>query len=616
MRSAANPSYPLEANQYPSLFIPLAVAILCLIPILLAQIGFAIPLGLQAVLATTIQLFCARSIYLRAWNSIQTLNIDTNVLEATAITLAYFYGFYQILLYPTRGVYFEISSIAISVFLTLKIVGYHVESLVGKTLHRLKSSEPLNCTVLPGDILTIHANGRIPVDGVVISGESAIDESLFTQEETVTEKEKGDLVFAGTINLHGTLTIKTTKAGKATALSRSIQLLDESDIPLSGLAQKAKQIFSLIPLLTLSLAFLVWIFWLIFANSSEKALLISLSILFLPSSFALSQSISSLQKTFRSKAFREGILIRDSNVLENIPKLSTLFVDKSSTLQEEDSSLEQIHIDEKYFPLIYTLSKPLESPEGNALLTFFHEKHIPSRMMNALKSDAKNGTSGYFDQRKYYFGTPDYLEDQGIAIVQDFQEGLILALATEKVFIGYFVFGNRLRQGNREAIEQLKKMGIKTIMITQDKERQARRIAESLGFDEYRSEFSPKETAHYMQTMKSKKSPVGFIGDGESNVICLQTADFGFALSNTTDIPMSYAQIGLTRSHLSEVVKAINLSKTANKKIWHNFLFTSSYYPTAFLLAAYGLLPPLLAITTTGLFSLALLFNIRNQNNY
>jgi len=620
---------PQEKKAFSWLLTRTIVAILCSLPLLLPMFGIKIHLGLQGVLATIVQLFSGWPFYVGTIWGLKRKSANMDTLVALGTTAAYLFSFYSIFVDPSRGLYFETSSILITFILIGRMMeekskekaasGMHALLEMQPDIARVKRGEefieiPAN-EVQVGDIFMTRPGERVAVDGEVIEGFSAVDESMLRGESTLVEKEPKDAVFAATINQHGNIIAKATKVGSDTALSRIIDMVEnarKSKAPIERLADKVSSYF--VPFV-LIIALLTWILWALIAKDGAEGLISAVSVLVVACPCALGLATPIVILVATARAAHMGIFIKNAEAIEKAQKIQTILVDKTNTVTEGTLTTSKIALEEKYFPIARTLAEHSEHPASQAILNALKEKNInnlPS--MLAFRSEPGRGISGYFDDRKYFLGSPKFLEEQHTPIDSlkkplEEEIGTIVALGTKKITIGYFVLSDQIKQGSLDAITSLKNLGIETILLTGDRYKVAEKVATELSFDHLSAEVLPEEKAQHVLAEKQKGKTVAMVGDGVNDAPALATADVGFAIASGTDVAMESASVGLMRSHLSSVYDTILLSKASYKKIIQNLFFAFGYNTLGIPLAAFGLLNPIIAGAAMALSSISVVLN-------
>lgn len=614
-----------EKKGLPWLLIRTIVAIICSFPLLLHMFGVPISLGIQGVLATIVQFFSGWPFYVGAIWGFKNRSANMDTLVALGTSAAYLFSFYSIFVDPSRGIYFETSSVLITFILIGRMLEEKSKEKAASGMKALLEMQPDTARVqkngefieIPanevqvGDIVMTRPGERVAVDGEITEGLSAIDESMLTGESTLVEKEPGDPVFAATINQHGNLQFKATRVGADTTLSRIIRLVEDarkSKAPIERLADKVSGVF--VPIV-IAISVLTWILWTFLFGNGVEGLISAVAVLVIACPCALGLATPIVILVACSKAAQMGIFIKNAEAIEKAQKLETLLIDKTNTVTTGTLTVQKESLDTNYYSIVKTLAEHSEHPASQAILTYLKEKNVPSeKSMLAFRSTPGRGVSGYFDERNYFLGSPKFLEEQHITPSSHEDEvGTLVFLGTEKLSLGYFVLSDTIRPGSKEAITSLKNLEIKTILLTGDRKNAAEKVGHELEVDAIESEVLPEDKASHVKNAQQSGAIVGMVGDGVNDAPALATADIGFAIASGTDVAMESAGVGLMRSHLNGVVDTIILSKASYKKIVQNLIFAFGYNILGIPLAAFGLLNPIIAGAAMALSSISVVLN-------
>lgn len=598
-----------------SLLIRTLLASICCLPFFLIFLGIPISLGLQAVLATFIQFFCGWPFYVQAWKGLKKLSMNEDALIVIGISGAYLFGFYLLWIEPKNKMHFEMSSVLTTCILFGRWLRVQLVHRAENGMNTYLSMQPRIARVkredtfiqIPiekmelGDQFCVESGERIPADGEIIEGASVVDESLFSRERISVEKQKGNFVFAGTINEHGTFTAIVQKIGKNTALGQMIYFVEEATKTEVSFDRFPKVISSYFIPAVFIFAALTGVGWWFFANNLQQGSLSALSLLIIVSPYALANAVSLVMKVTCGKAAKMGILIKHADGLEKAAKIKRLVFDKDNTITEAALKVEKVELNEEYyFPIVNTLCKHSEHPASKSILEFLKNKSFISLRMLALRPTAARGVSGHFDGRNYYLGSLSFLEEHNIqgevfreAIAKE--SGMIVGVATEKLALGYFVLSEQTRPESKTVIEKIKKMGIETVLLTEKRLDVAKKVADELDVDFYEAQVLPQQKAYYVENARIEGELIGMIGDGIKDKEALTAADIGFAIRSGTELDMEAAAFGLMNPHIKSAWQAIVLSKTTCKKMKQNLFFVLAYHAIAIPLAVLGLLNPFIA---------------------
>ena len=504
----------------------------------------------------------------------------------------------------SMDIYFE----SAGTILTLITLGKYLETRSkGKTsdaISKLINLAPKTATVLRdgkevvvntediviGDILAIKPGSGIPVDGVIVEGNSSIDQSSITGESIPVEKTIDDNVTSGTINKNGYLKIKATKVGDNTTLSQIIKLVEEasnSKAPISKLADKVSGIF--VPVV-ITIAVLATLYWLFIAHMSfEFSLSIGIAVLVIscPCALGLATPVAIMVGT--GKGAQNGVLIKSAESLELLHSVDTVVFDKTGTITEGKPKVTDIisYIDEnELLKIAGSLEKKSEHPLAEAILNKTYENNINLTNLDSFNSVSGRGIEGTINNQKYYGGNISFMKEnniKGIKIAEDDSASLLdkgktcLYFADSTKVLGIIAVADTIKDTSEIAIRELQKRNIETIMITGDNKKAAEAIGKETNIDKVIAEVLPQDKEIEVSKLQKQGKKVAFVGDGINDSPALVKSDVGLAIGSGTDIAIESADIVLIKNNLTDVVSAIDLSKAVINNIKMN-LFWAFFY--------------------------------------
>jgi Cu+-exporting ATPase len=465
------------------------------------------------------------------------------------------------------------------------------------------------------DLIVCRPGERIPVDGRITQGSGAIDASMLTGEPLPVDHTVGDSVAAGSINTDGHLVIETTAIGAETMLARIVRLVEDaqaSKAPIQRLADKASAVF--VPVV-IAIAATTLAAWLLAGATPSAAILNAVSVLVIACPCALGLATPTAIMVGTGMAARRGILIRDAEALERARAVQTVAFDKTGTLTLGQPSLVRIVPDDRLSDAAALLAAS-EHPLAEAVRTSAAGKPVPRadnfRAMPGL------GVSGTIAGRSLILGNARLMADNGIALDSPdaaamTQEGhtvsYLAETAPEPGLVAVLGFSDTIKPGARAAIEQLHRMGIKTVMLTGDAEAAARAVAEKLGIDSVHAGIRPQGKAQAIAGLRVNHTVVAMVGDGINDAPALAAADIGIAMAGGTDVAMQTAGITLMRGDLSLVADAIEVSRRTVRKIRQGLFWAFAYNALGIPLAALGYLSPMVAGAAMALSSVSVVCN-------
>ena len=608
-------------------FVSLAITapILLMSPTIQGWFGFTVPrfpgydLALFA-LASAVAFYGGLPFYRGARRDLERGVLGMMVLVSLAVTVGYVFSVAATFLFTGVGdFYWEISTLVVFLLfghwmemrMTSRATGALQElvKLIPPTANVQRDggfTEVPTSEVEVGDVLLVRPGGKVPIDGVIIEGASALDESMITGESRPVSKEVGDEVIGGTINGMGSLKIRVEKTGEETALAQIIQLVrqvQESKPPTQRLADRAAHYLT-ITAITVGLA--AFIYWNYLAGMGVVfALTTAVTVTVIACPHALGLAIPTVTAISSTLAANNGMLVRNADALEVGEKVDTIVFDKTGTLTRgvfkvtDTVSTGSLTEDE-----LLTLSASLESlsehPIGLALQRAAEERGLALSEPKGFEAVAGHGVKGTIDGRQVTAGTLRLMDMEGKRVEESlkeraeslYDEGKTLSfVALGDEAVGVMGFADTLKEGSVKAIQDLHGMGKKVIMITGDNARTAEAIAMEAGVDRYLAEVLPEDKANEVRKLQGEGRRVAMVGDGVNDAPALIQADVGIAVGAGTDVAIESADIVLIRNEPGDVASLIRLSKATMRKMKENLAWATGYNAVAIPVAA-GLLYP------------------------
>jgi len=475
--------------------------------------------------------------------------------------------------------------------------------------------------VVLGDIMVVKPGEKIPADGIVVRGNSSVDESMITGESVPVDKTIKSAVIGATINQEGILYVKATKIGKDTFLSHIIKLVEEtqsSKIPIQKVADKVTNIF--VPaILTISL--LTFFGWIFFSNIGlGKSIGIAISVLVIACPCALGLAVPISLTVGSGIGAKKGILIRKGEAIQTMKEIKIIVFDKTGTITKGKMEVSDFYPDKKdkngkhLFEIAGSLENLSEHPIARAIVKKAGlKKHLHVKNFKVISG---KGVEGNIGSRKIAIGNEALIKERKISLkdweskLEEFEDkGLTTMIVSEnKKIIGIIGVADSIKEDSREAINRLNSQGYKTIMLTGDNERTANAIAKQAGIKEVIARVLPEEKSRKIAELQ-KKAMVAFVGDGINDAPALKQANVGIAMGTGTDIAIEAGDIILAKGSLNGVVSAINLSKATFSKIKQNLFWAFFYNVIAIPLAISGALNPVVAELAMALSSITVVTN-------
>lgn len=579
----------------------------------------------QLVLATPVQFIIGFRFYKHGFLALRAKSPNMDVLIALGTSAAYFFSLYNVLASKVvngsmEGLYFESSMTVITLILLGKYMEARAKNKTSEAIQKLMQLQPEQATVIRdgeekrvaigeverGDIILVRPGERIPVDGVLIEGSSSVDESALTGESLPVDKSVGDNVFCATINCAGAFKIKTEKVGRETSLSQIIRMVKDAQGHKAPIQKTADRVSAYFVPIILGVALLTFIVWLIISHNIETAIINAVSVLVIacPCSLGLATPTAIMVGTGRGAEL--GILIKGGEHLEMAHKISAVILDKTGTITKGTPEVTDVIVlsDKTSKDDVIRIAAAVESmsehPLGRAIAEF---GATDKNDVWDFKAHIGMGVSAKLDETVVAMGTRELMTEFNTSI-SDFAEAESRKLEAEGKTVMFTSYASELialiavadsvKDDSKEAIYNLKKMGIKPFMITGDNQRTASAIARAVGIDDFFAEAKPENKSEYIKKLQNEGHTCAMVGDGINDAPALAAADVGIAMSNGTDIAMDAADITLMNGNLLLVPTVIKLSSATIKKIKQNLFWAFIYNSIGVPIAALGFLNPII----------------------
>ena len=564
-----------------------------------------------------------------------------DVLVAMGTLAAYLYSSVLFFTGSKMGFYFEASVIIITLiilgkWLEMRAKGRTSEALkklIGlqaKTAHVIRNGTTVEVAVEDvhaGDLLLVKSGEKVPVDGEVVEGRTAVDESMLTGESLPVEKGVGDQVIGATINKHGSIKIKATKVGKDTALSQIIRLVEEaqgSKAPIQSLADKISGIFVPVVIAIALLTFVIT--WLV--AGFTPALISSVAVLVIACPCALGLATPTAIMVGTGKGAEYGVLIKGAEYLQTMRDIDAIILDKTGTItkgEPEVTDIQSFDIDEnELLRLVASAEQASEHPLGQAVIDEAKKRKLELSDPEGYQAIPGHGIQATVDEKPLFVGNKTLMENQGVELsifleeIEALEENgnTVIMAAEENRLIGYIAVADTVKETSEEAVQQLKRLGIDVIMITGDNKRTAHAIAKQVGIDHVLAEVLPEHKAEKVKSIQNEGKKVAMVGDGINDAPALAAADVGIAIGTGTDIAMEAADMTLIRGDLLSIVDSVQLSRATMRKIKQNLGWAFGYNVLLIPVAASGFLNPILAGAAMALSSVSVVTNTLFLNRW
>ncbi|MCG3088087.1 heavy metal translocating P-type ATPase [Sporosarcina cyprini] len=598
----------------------------------------------QLAPATPVQFIIGAQFYKGAFTALRNKSANMDVLVALGTSAAYFYSLYLTYEWVEAGkvgepeLYFEASAVILTLVLLGKLfevrakgkTSQAIQKLLGlqaKTARVLKNGVEFEVPieeVMAGNIILVKPGEKIPVDGEIIAGESAIDESMITGESIPVDKTAGDSVIGATINKNGSLQIKATKVGKDSALSQIVKVVEEaqgSKAEIQRLADKISGIFVPIVVGIAILAFLIWYF-LVTPGDFRAALIPTISILVIACPCALGLATPTSIMAGSGRAAEMGILFKGGEHLENTRTIDTVVLDKTGTVTKGEPALTDVVITKRYeeedvLQWVASAENQSEHPLARAIVSGVKEKGIELIAPESFQALPGFGIEAQVAGKRLLVGTRKLLRSRNIDLMNieskmanmENEGKTAMLIAVNEQLAGIVAVADTVKETSQAAIERMLALGLDIILLTGDNKQTAEAIGRQVGLSHVIAEVLPEEKSEEIKKLQAQGKKVAMVGDGINDAPALAIADIGMAIGTGTDIAIEAADITLMRGDLNSVADAIIMSRKTMRNIKQNLFFAFFYNTIGIPIAALGLLAPWVAGAAMAFSSVSVVLN-------
>lgn len=596
----------------------------------------------QMALATPVQFIVGWQFYVSAYKALKNKSANMDVLVVMGTSAAYFYSVYQAIItigeHHQAHLYFETSAVLITLIILGKLFESKAKGRSSEAIKKLMGLQaktalvvrdgvekeiPLEEVVI-GDTILVKPGEKIPVDGEVIEGDTAVDESMLTGESIPVDKTIGSILFGSTINKNGFIKMKATKVGRDTALAQIIKVVEDaqgSKAPIQRLADKISGIFVPIVIVIAIITFIIWI-TIVAPGEFTPALeaLIAVLVIACPCALGLATPTSIMAGSGRAAEF--GILFKGGEHLEQTHQIDTVVVDKTGTVTNGKPVLTDVIVEdgineEEFLALIGASEKQSEHPLAEAIVQGIQERNIELPNVEKFEAIPGYGVKAIVNGKEILVGTRKLMNKNNVSIstiLSKMEEleanGKTAMLASvDGDYAGLVAVADTVKDTSKTAIKRLQEMGIEVIMMTGDNVRTAKAIGAEVGIDHVIAEVLPEGKADEVKKLQEAGKKVAMVGDGINDAPALAVADIGMAIGTGTDVAMEAADITLIRGDLNSIADAIIMSHKTMRNIKQNLFWAFAYNTLGIPIAAIGLLAPWVAGAAMAFSSVSVVLN-------
>lgn len=599
---------------------------------------------IQLILATPVQFLIGAQFYKGAYTALRNKSANMDVLVSLGTSAAYFYSLFLAIEWQMSGqsheaeLYFEAAAVIITLILLGKLFEVRakgktsaaIQKLLGlqaKTARVLRDGNEVEIAieeVVVGDTVIVKPGEKIPVDGEIISGESAIDESMITGESIPVDKKVGDTVIGATINKNGSLQMKATKVGKDSALSQIVKVVEEAQGSKAEIQRLADRISGVFVPIVVGIAVLTFIVWITVVEPGDfrAAIIPTISILVIACPCALGLATPTSIMAGSGRAAELGLLFKGGEHLENTRSIQTVVLDKTGTVTKGEPSLTDLEVfgdfsENEVLQLVASAENQSEHPLAQAIVAGAKAEGVKLVEVQSFEALPGYGIQAQIEGKEIIVGTRKLMRSRKIDLVtsESIMEKLevegktAMLLAIDQQLAGVIAVADTVKETSKEAIKRMKDLGLEVVMLTGDNQQTAEAIGKQVGISHVIAEVLPEEKSKQIQQLQQSGKKVAMVGDGINDAPALAVADIGMAVGTGTDIAIEAADVTLMRGDLNSVADAFIMSHKTMRNIKQNLFFAFFYNTIGIPVAALGLLAPWVAGAAMAFSSVSVVLN-------
>ena len=595
------------------------------------------------ILTTPVVFVSGKRFYKIFWNNLKHFTADMNSLVAIGTGAAFIFSL-LLSLFPEwfshqnnqLHVYFDTTAVIITLILLGRWLESRAKSKTGTAIKKLIELQPKTAIVKENnreiekkiedlkfdEIVVIKPGGKIPADGVIISGSSTVNEAMITGESLPVEKIIGSKVIGGTINSTGSFEFKITEIGNNSVLGQIIKLVEEaqgSKAPIQNLADKVAAVFVPVVVAIALVTFFIWLF--LSPDNFSLALMNFVAVLIIACPCALGLATPTALIVGMGKGAQNGILFKDGESLEALNQADIIIFDKTGTITDGILSVNDIYTDnsfeEEFLTLLASLESKSEHPIAKAIINFSKTKNINLKSLNNFEANPGKGLKAKFNDDFILAGNESYMKENNVDLssmlkrlkTNSNDSSSIIFLAINGKAKGFVTVNDSIKSNAAEVIKELKQNNLESVLLTGDNFNVAKRVSDTVGISKFEAEVLPENKSSVVKKFQSENKKVIMVGDGINDAPALVQSDVGIAIGTGTDVAIESAKVVLMDGDLNGVIKSLKLSKQTIRVIKQNLFWAFIYNVIGIPLAALGLLNPIFAALAMSFSSVSVVSN-------